>query len=209
MARYPDDGPSHLKFGVLTGISFPTGSGFERNTDLPPAATFVMNDGLVQKQEPLSHQNSPYQDAHSQMTQTIPYRAGMEVNTVDGIPAHMVHELEFNLAPQAVKGKGRGRGRGRKQTTEYIPPTPPVLGKGRAATQGVVVDIRHAGREQALAEQALKRKRFQDDELRDDSDERMLDQFTYKDEAQTVKKQKKREHHACDRCCRNKTKVSI
>jgi hypothetical protein len=191
-----------MQFSPAMGMSFPTGDAFRRNSNPPNGVPFAFNAGGVHKQEPTSHHSSPYQERSPLTNQTMGYRApGTE--TVDGVPAHMIHELEFNLPPPKSRGRGRG-----KKTGEYTPPAPPVLGKGRAATQGTLVDIQHAGREQALAEQAQKRKRFQDDELKDDSDERILEAFLNKDSSEALKKQKKRDHHACDRCYKNKTKVS-
>ena len=88
-------------------------------------------------------------------------------------------------------------------------------GKGRAATQGVLVPIVHVGRQEALAEQAAKRKRVDHDEPYDDSDERALEDLTTetgdipqkKQKSETTAKGSKRGHTSCDRCVRNKTKV--
>ena len=118
-----------------------------------------------------------------------------------------------NIQPKVKKGKGRGRGRG---TMEEESPLAPKPGKGRAATQGVVIPIANAAREEALAEQALKRKRLDGDEPMDDIDEQILLNNLTKDTVETglstSKKKKeakaKREHYACDRCFRNKTKVT-
>lgn len=118
-----------------------------------------------------------------------------------------------NGAPKAKKGKGRGRGGG---SLEEDLPLAPKTGKGRAATQGVVIAIANSAREEALAEQALKRKRLDGDEPMDDTDEHILQGLLTKETVETalttIKKKKaegkaKREHHACDRCFRNKTKV--
>lgn len=118
-----------------------------------------------------------------------------------------------NGVPKAKKGKGRGRGGG---SLEEDLPLAPKTGKGRAATQGVVIAIANSAREEALAEQALKRKRLDGDEPMDDTDEQILQGLLTKETVETalttIKKKKaegktKREHHACDRCFRNKTKV--
>lgn len=118
-----------------------------------------------------------------------------------------------NGMPKLKKGKGRGRGGG---NLEEDAPVALKTGKGRAATQGVVIPIANAAREEALAEQALKRKRLDGDEPMDDTDEHILQGLLTKDTVETamttIKKKKsegkaKREHHACDRCFRNKTKV--
>jgi hypothetical protein len=119
-----------------------------------------------------------------------------------------------NAVPKVKKGKGRGRGVGLDEEL-LLAPKP---GKGRAATQGVVVPIANAAREEALAEQALKRKRMDGDEPMDDTDEQILQGLLTKETVETAltttKKKKaegkaKREHHACDRCFRNKTKVNL
>ena len=122
---------------------------------------------------------------------------------------------EIHLSPPKPKTKAKGRGKG---IMDPEPPLPPKLGKGRAATQGVLVPISHLGREEALAEQALKRKRVDGDEPQDDTDDRILQGLITRDTVDRTlspKKRKpegkggKREHHACDRCFRNKTKVGI
>jgi hypothetical protein len=136
--------------------------------------------------------------------------SGSPSRTIEGPPAHMTLEMQFEI-PQPP---GRGRGRGKK-SPEYVPPMPPVLGKGRAATQGVVVPIEHKGRQQALAEQARKRKRFEEEESEDDTERRELEQVIAKTLGEPITEQKrakpetkgKRDHFACDRCFRNKTKV--
>jgi hypothetical protein len=101
----------------------------------------------------------------------------------------------------------RGRGRG---TIEAERKGAPKTGKGRGSTQGVVIPISHQARNEALAEQALKRKRLDGDELQDDTEERKLLDFLDPGGASPQKKVKsKKDHHACDRCFRNKTKVFI
>lgn len=122
---------------------------------------------------------------------------------------------EFNLIlPSNPRGRGRGRGKGNAVgDSEHAEPV--KRGKGRAATQGVLVPIIHVGRQEALAEQAAKRKRVDLDEPYDDSDERALQELTTDTSEIPQKKQKpdvpakgaKRGHTACDRCVRNKTKV--
>lgn len=114
-----------------------------------------------------------------------------------------------------VRGKGRARGRGSlDQGTSQTA----KIGKGRASTQGMVIQIPHLGREEALAEQALKRKRVAVDEPQDDTEDHILQGlFTEAtvEKGLSARKRKadakssKREHHACDRCFRNKTKVSL
>lgn len=120
---------------------------------------------------------------------------------------------ELHLSPPKPKTKAKGRGKG---MMDLEPPLPPKQGKGRAATQGVLVPISHLGREEALAEQALKRKRVDGDEPQDDNDDRILQGLITRDAVDKTlspKKRKpegkggKREHHACDRCFRNKTKA--
>jgi len=129
-----------------------------------------------------------------------------------GRSPHLTTELQLTIPKGRLKGRGRGRG------TFEPEPLPPKPGKGRAATQGVVIPISHLGREEALAEQALKRKRVEGDEPQDDTEDRILQGLLTRDtvdRALSPKKRKpdgkggKREHHACDRCFRNKTKVSI
>src|SRR5579862_3921874 len=129
---------------------------------------------------------------------------------VDGPPPHMTLEMQLDIP--AAQGKGRGRGR---KSLQYVPPAPPVLGKGRAKTQGIVIDIKHKGRQAALAEQSRKRKRVEEEESEDDTEDRELEELVAKESAETLSEKKKakgegkgkRDHHACDRCFRNKTKV--
>jgi len=128
----------------------------------------------------------------------------------DGPPPHMTTEMQLEMPGAA----GRGRGRGKK-SPEYLPPLPPVLGKGRAATQGVVIAIEHKGRQKALEEQARKRKRVEEEESEDDTEERELEAAVSKTMGEKLSEPRKpkletkgkRDHHACDRCFRNKTKV--
>jgi hypothetical protein len=133
----------------------------------------------------------------------------------DGVPSHMTQEIQLQL-PNVGKPKGRGRGRGRATDTYLDPPEPPKLGKGRAGTQGVVVQITHQGREDALAEQARKRRRVDAEEDLDMSEEHILQGLLTNEEVKDLplKRRKtepktKRDHHACDRCFRNKTKVAF
>ena len=109
---------------------------------------------------------------------------------------------------------GRGRGRGRR-TVETDGRTPPKSGRGRGAAQGVVISLSHQGRDDALAEQAMKRRRVDGEEPLDDARDEILQGFSPNGTAQASFQRKKkpqpkakREHHACDRCFRNKTKVS-
>jgi hypothetical protein len=122
-------------------------------------------------------------------------------------PLSMISEFKFDV-------QGRGRGRGRSPNSEQPPNQPAKLGKGRAATQGTVINIPHAGRERALEELARKRQRFDDEEPVDTVDEEILrDLRTDRKAAEPANKRQKadgrprRDHHACDRCFRNKTKV--
>ena len=110
-----------------------------------------------------------------------------------------------------TKAKGRGKGIGESELA-----VPKKVGKGRATTQGVVIPISHLGREEALAEQALKRKRIDGEEPQDNTEDQILQGFLTKDTVEkglsarkkkTDSKSGKRDHHACDRCFRNKTKV--
>jgi hypothetical protein len=113
-----------------------------------------------------------------------------------------------------MRGKGRGRGKGNiEQGSLQIHRG----GRGRATSQGFVLQIPHQGRDEALAEQALKRKRTDVDEPQDDTEDHILQELLTKDTVEkgiSGRKRKaegkgsKREHHACDRCFRNKTKVS-
>jgi len=136
-------------------------------------------------------------------------------------PPRMIQPMDAPPATPTIKNgvsklkKGKGRGRGGGSLDEELP-LAPKPGKGRAATQGVVIPIANAAREEALAEQALKRKRMDGDEPMDDTDEQILQGLLTKETVETAltttKKKKaegktKREHHACDRCFRNKTKV--
>lgn len=130
----------------------------------------------------------------------------------DGPPGQITLDLQLEL-PGASKTYGRGKGKGNDR---FLPPPPPKRGKGRAATQGMVIAIPHKGRQQALAEQARKRQRYDADESQDDSEDRVLEELTNKTESTELLEPKpktdskgKREHHACDRCFRNKTKVEI
>jgi hypothetical protein len=130
----------------------------------------------------------------------------------NGPPPHMTHEINL-LKVHEPKSKGRGRGKG---VTDKDGIRSPKSGKGRARSQGVVIPISHLARQEALAEQARKRKRVDGDEPQDDSQEHILQGLLTKesgDPESLPKKRKpetkgvKREHHACDRCFRNKTKV--
>lgn len=122
---------------------------------------------------------------------------------------------EFKHSSPKIRGKGRGRGRG---SVDQGSSQPPKAGKGRASMQGMVIQIPHLGRDEALAEQALKRKRMDVDEPQDDIQDHILQGLLTKDTVEkglsarkrkTEMKGSKREHHACDRCFRNKTKVSL
>src|SRR5579859_7343901 len=121
-------------------------------------------------------------------------------------PLSMTSELRFNIA-------SRGRGRGKNKDEDYVP-EPPKLGKGRAATQGMILDLPIISREKALAEQKAKRQRFDADEPLDDTQERLTMGLEVTEPPEPPKKKTKkdggrasRDHHACDRCFRNKTKV--
>jgi hypothetical protein len=122
---------------------------------------------------------------------------------------------ELKLNPPKVRSRGRGRGKGH---TEHDFIHPPKVGRGRASTQGIVVQIPHQGRDEALKEQALKRKRVEGDEPQDETADHILQDMLTKDTLEkglSTRRRKaegkpsKREHHACDRCFRNKTKVSL
>jgi hypothetical protein len=102
-----------------------------------------------------------------------------------------------------AKGKARGGADGEQKPASKV-------GKGRASTQGVVVPISNQAREEALADQALKRKRVAPEEPQDNTEELLLQDFLSPEGRSPQKKAKsKKNHHACDRCFRNKTKVSI
>jgi len=130
-------------------------------------------------------------------------------------PPLTMHEFNLNV-PNVGRKKGRGRGRGIIAADSEHAAEPAKRGKGRAATQGILVPIVHVGRQEALAEQAAKRKRIDQDEPYDDSDERALEALDTETTDVPQKKQKseaptkgtKRGHTACDRCVRNKTKVT-
>lgn len=149
-----------------------------------------------------SHSESP---GIQQSTRSIPDKQP---------PPLTMHEFNLNL-PNPPRGRGRGRGKGNAGGDSDHAAESVKRGKGRAATQGVLVPIIHVGRQEALAEQAAKRKRVDLDEPYDDSDERALQELTTETTETPQKKQKseapakgaKRGHTACDRCVRNKTKV--
>lgn len=132
----------------------------------------------------------------------------------DGVPSYMTQEIQLQL-PNVAKGRGRGRGRARTTDFDIEPPEPPKLGKGRAATQGIVIQIPHQGREEALADQARKRRRVDAEEDLGDQNEILQGLLTIEEAKDLPLKRRKpepkskRDHHACDRCFRNKTKVNL
>jgi hypothetical protein len=122
---------------------------------------------------------------------------------------------EFKDTSPKVRGRGRAR---RKESLDQGTSQTAKIGKGRGSTQGMVLQIPHLGREEALAEQALKRKRVDVEERQDDTQDHILQGMLTKanvEKGLSLRKRKadakgaKREHHACDRCFRNKTKVSL
>jgi hypothetical protein len=113
--------------------------------------------------------------------------------------------VDIKAESPTIHPNQKGKGRNGTESTRKVSPKG---GNRRASTQGVVVPIPHQGRNVALAEQALKRKRLDPDEPQDDSEERVLQAFLSPGGKPSPKKGKsKKDHHACDRCFRNKTKV--
>jgi hypothetical protein len=136
----------------------------------------------------------------------------MSIIQVGELPPIIAPERKHTVPKSRAQGRGRGRGRG------MVQPDTAKLGKGRAGIQGVVIPISHQGREDALAQQALKRRRVDEDEPQDDTEDRILQTFSTRDPGEKTSPQKKkkpegkgskRDHHACDRCFRNKTKVGF
>ena len=157
----------------------------------PPGARNVGNDPRI-----LTHNGQIHPSIH-----------------IDDFSKAITPELKLNSPKSRAKGRGRGKGHLEHDSTH-----PPKAGRGRASTQGIVLQIPHQGRVEALKEQALKRKRFEGDEPQDETADYILQDMLTKDTVEkglsarrrkSEGKPSKREHHACDRCFRNKTKVSF
>jgi hypothetical protein len=156
---------------------------------------------------------APQPPGHSdQDLQTLSFN-GQPTSTIPiGDPLPLISpQIKHDPPKPRLRGKGRGRG-----TNDQDPANSSKAGKGRAAAPGMVISIAHQGRNVALAEQARRRKRVDGDEPQDDSQDRMLQDFLTEGNTEKVASTKrrkservKREHHACDRCFRNKTKVGI
>jgi hypothetical protein len=91
-------------------------------------------------------------------------------------------------------------------------------GRGQQSSQGMVVPIPNVSREVALKEQAMKRRRVDGEQAQDNADEQIIEDMLTRstvNKGLATRKRKsegkapRREHHACDRCFRNKTKVSF
>jgi hypothetical protein len=208
-------------------LSFQTDAmlGFQEGFISDPPATYLHENPINMPPEPPPQQTQgrPSNERvkmESSFALVSPTNSGSpgRQNSSRSVPGNQPPPLtmhEFNLKiPNTARSRGRGRGKGNtgadSEHQESV-----KRGKGRAATQGVLVPIVHVGRQEALAEQAAKRKRVDQDEPYDDSDERALEDLTSEMAEVPQKKQKseaptkgsKRGHSACDRCVRNKTKV--
>ena len=109
------------------------------------------------------------------------------------------------------KGKGRAKG-----TSDEVSPLLKGGGRGRQSSQGTVIPIPNVSRDVALKEQAMKRRRVDGEQAQDNRDEEIIEDMLTRatvDKGLAARKRKaegkppRREHHACDRCFRNKTKV--
>jgi hypothetical protein len=79
-------------------------------------------------------------------------------------------------------------------------------GKGRAATQGIIIPMPNSIREKSLAETRLKRARLDDAESLDDED--VILEAPQTDPSIVSNKVKKvRGEYSCDQCYNRKTKV--
>ena len=120
------------------------------------------------------------------------------------------------LSPQeSPKSRPKGRGRG-KATSDETSPHMKAGGRARQSSQGMVIPIPNVSRDVALKEQAMKRRRVDGEQAQDNRDEEIIQDMLTRDTVEKGLAARKRkaegkpprsEHHACDRCFRNKTKV--
>lgn len=222
---YPNDAtPSTTMNMSLIPLSNMIPEGFDPN--FMPFG-YSTETGIIQQQSPhIRNRGSP--PSHKSKTQPSPPGARNVGNDprilthngqihppihIDNLSQAITPELKLNSPKSRAKGRGRGKGHLEHDSTH-----PPKAGRGRASTQGIVLQIPHQGRVEALKEQALKRKRFEGDEPQDETADHILQDMLTKDTVEkglsarrrkSEGKPSKREHHACDRCFRNKTKVSF
>lgn len=222
---YVDDATSSRKMTMsYPQVSLPSefiGEGFDNNFMPNVNFDYPLETPLHFHQSPRNINSPPGSKVKTEtiFTQHTLAHSDQEPRTLSfsGQPTPIGEPLPLIPPPlqnNPPKGRIRGKGRGRV-TDDQDPAISSKAGKGKATTQGVVVPITHQGRDVALAEQARRRKRVDGDEPQDDSQDRMLQDFLTEgntDKVASVKRRKtegrvKREHHACDRCFRNKTKV--
>ena len=169
---------------------------------------------------------------HTKEVSQLPPTKSQQLPT--GPPSHMIQEFTFMDVTIEAPGQKSSTGKkGGDKDDKQAGSPPKAVAKGRKKQQGMLVDINHVGRDMALAEQALKRRRVDGDEPIDDSEDIALQNFSIEAPVRTslsgpsneggtetkvsMKRPSKsegarsgrRDHHACDRCFRNKTKVAF
>lgn len=224
---YPDNDSQSVTMNMsLIPLSNMIPEGYDPNFmpfEYHPETPIILQQQSPQIRNKRSPPSQKYKTLPSppERTRNVGHDPRMLANNGPIPPPIHTEDLSQAITPQpklnSPKARARGRGRGKGHPAQDST-HPPKVGRGRASTQGIVVQIAHQGRVEALKEQALKRKRVEGDEPQDETEEHILQDMLTKDTVEkglSARRRKaegkasKREHHACDRCFRNKTKASF